>query len=201
MKESQKVFVPNRITASPARTSDSYRCPKADGSLFQFAEPHPATIAPNKEPTERTGRSLFFILLLLCLVYSGVGCASSRQALAIPPVRSESATVVVIRPSVFTGWAVPYTVALDGGDIGTLRNGQWIYAYARPGSHVLTLSSIMGVSRTNMPVELVAGSQKFFSTKTKFDFLGIEAISEQRALELISKGPTLGDMPGDIMPH
>ena len=107
-------------------------------------------------------RSLFIVVTLTLL--SGCGAGGAKFSGLENPAK-DMAQVYIYRPSAFVQSGNFPDVALDGKEIGQLKNGGFLRFNAPAGKHTISLSGNMmqWIHRdANIPVTLKAGETNFY---------------------------------------
>ena len=113
--------------------------------------------------------------LSCCLLAAGIllsACASApmasgdrdNEAKKFVPVAG-TASLYVARRSEMFGMLIPFKVAVDGKDGGTLAQGAYQMFSVKPGQHRVEIST--GLNSTVLNVEVSAGTNSFYSTGAK----------------------------------
>jgi len=104
-------------------------------------------------------------LLVLLLISCAHGKTSSFPAIDDP---SANAQVYIIRDNNFLGWGFSLKVALDDKIIASLRSGEYISFYVKPGFHSL------GISEPSITVPFEKGEKYYFLISADYTSFGFE---------------------------
>jgi hypothetical protein len=108
-----------------------------------------------------------FIISLCVLI---VGCVSNKASIAsLPKLTNEDPSeIIFIRKDKFIGSAIRTIVAIDGIDVGEMRNKHILSAQLNSGTHVLSLLGHNSTSTYSKSVALKQGEKRLFWLKPDF---------------------------------
>jgi hypothetical protein len=70
------------------------------------------------------------------------GCATGSLPAPLPPVGTNAATVIVIRPTGFVGGGGSWDLTLDGQVVAEIGNGEHVTFGVAPGEHILGMNPV-----------------------------------------------------------